>query len=136
MRLADIESSFLRHLYENLEVASGIKIFEHTNQIDFTTFTRWVVLDTLSNSLGNQPKQLWFVHCAVQKGLKHEKAELTSLVDTVLDVVDQGTRFMIYDDEGTGDPIGEMEVCEASLSPVLQHAGGGSFRSITVGLVY
>lgn len=135
MKLQDVEASFLRHLYENLTVTNNIKVFENINQIDFSALEKWIAIDSLTNSLGNEPKQLFFVHCAVQKGLKNEKSILAALVDLAVGFLEQGTRITAYD-YTTGLSIGEMEVCEASLSPVLQHAGGGSFRSITIGLVY
>ena len=135
MTLEQIEASFLRHLYTNLEVSQGVKIFEETNQVDFTSFENWVVIDTLSNSSTEQPKQLWFLHCALQKGLKNEKANLIKLVDKVMPLVQRYTGIPVYD-VVSGAQIGAMMVCEVSLSPVMRHPGGGAFRSITVGAVY
>lgn len=135
VKTSDVEASFHRHLYETLEVPLGIKIFESVNQVSFDKYTKWVVIDTLTNILGAEPKQLFFVHVATQKGLKNEKSELLALVDSVMVILEQGTRINMYA-ASTGLEIGEMEICDLSLSPVLQHPGGGAFRSFTVALVY
>lgn len=133
--LENLEASLQRYLYTNLELAKSIKVFESVNQVDFTSFTKWVVIDTLTNNLGAEPKQLIFLHIATQKGLKNEKAELTKLVDTVLGIIDFGFRIDVYS-YTTGLVIGEMEVSDASLSAVMQHPGGGAFRTLSLGLVY
>jgi hypothetical protein len=135
LTLHQVESALLRHLHEQLEVPLGIKIFESVFYVDFTTYTKWVVIDYLSNVLGPQAKQLLFLHIAVKKQGQNEAEELAKLVDSVYSVVDQGTRFAVYN-YTTGAVIGETEVCEVSLSPVMQHQGGGSYRSLTLGLVY
>ena len=135
MLLQNVEDSFLRYLYEKLEVAQGIKVFESINIVDFTSFTKWVVIDTLTNSTSEQPKQLYFLHIATQKGLKNEKAILTSLVDTVMAIVKKYSDIPVYDTT-SGLQIGGMMVSETSLSAVMQHVTGGNFRSITLGVVY
>lgn len=132
---SDVEASFHRHLYETLEVPLGIKIFESVNQVSFDKYTKWVVIDTLTNILGAEPKQLFFVHVATQKGMKNEKSELSALVDSVMVILEVGTRINRYD-ATTGVEVSEMEISDLSLSPILQHPGGGAFRSFTVGLVY
>jgi len=135
MTISDVESSLFKFLYDTFEVAQGIKIFENTNYVDFTTFNEWIVVDTLSNTTGSVPRANYFLHISIKNGLRNEKATLNRLVDKVCKEINPGRRFLVYDDT-TGVLKGEMEVCETSLIPVLQHAGGGSFRSLTVGIVY
>jgi hypothetical protein len=135
MKLTDVEASFFRYLYENLEVTDGIKVLEDINLQDFSGMVRWVVVDSLSNRLGPQPVQLYFLHIAVQKQGALAKAALVELVNKVVEVIDEGTSITVYD-YATGLEIGEMEVSETSLSPVMPHFSGGTFRSMTVGVVY
>lgn len=135
MNIENVEASFFRHLYEQLEIPYGISLFEEINRQDFSEYQEWIVVQPLANPLGNQPKQTFLLHAAVQKSGSAERVRLSRLVDKVLASIDQGTRIDTYD-YTTGELIGEMEVSEASLSPVMPHASGGSFRSITVGVVY
>lgn len=134
MKLVDVEASFLRYIGENLSV-SGITVFESVFMQDFTTFQKWVVIDSLSNSLKEQPKQIYFVHCAVQKGAANSKAVLTELLDTVHLLIEKGTRIDIYEVENEGI-IGEMEIIDVRLNPLVQHAGGGLLRSFTISIAY
>ena len=135
MKISDIESSLLKVLYDKFEVLEGIKIFENVYYQNFEDYDRWIVIDSLSHTTGSVPKALYFLHLSIKNGLANEKVVLNRLTDLVCAEINQGARFDVYDDL-TGHLIGEMEVCETSLSPVFQHAGGGSFRSLTVGIVY
>jgi hypothetical protein len=135
MKLENVEASLFRYLYEQLEVVHGIRLMEAINLDNFDDLAEWVVVAPLSNVLGFQPKQLFFLHAAVQKVGDDESIRLARLVDKVLSVMDQGTRIDAYD-VATGELTGEMEVSDMSISPVLRHASGGSFRSITIGVVY
>ena len=135
MTITNVEVSFYRYLYEQLEVPYGIKLFESTNLTDFSECEEWVVVDPLSNPLGQQPKQLYFLHAAVQKGGAEERLQLSRLVDKVVATVEQGSRIDVYDYD-TELIVGEMEICEVSMSPIMQHTSGGSYRSITLGVVY
>lgn len=135
MNLGNIEASFFRYLYEQLEVPHGVSILEDINLEDFEGYTKWVVIDSLTNPLGPAPKQLYFLHIAVQKGLKNGKVDLINLCDLVDSVVNEGTEIQVYDVE-TEEAVGVMTVSETSLSPVMAHFSGGMFRSMTVGIVY
>lgn len=136
MTQTDFEASIFRYLYENLEVPYGIKIYEDKNVVDYTAQEEWVVIDSLTTlRLDTQPKALYFFHCAIQKGLNNGKEKLTRLLDKVIPLMRVNSRIVLYDYD-SGDQIGEAEVCENSLSPILQHPGGGSFRSITAGVIY
>jgi hypothetical protein len=135
MNLASVESSLYKFLYDNFEVNLGIKIFENVNYVDFEAYDKWIVIDTLSNTTGSVPKANYFLHLSIKNGLLNEKVVLNRLCDSVTALITQGARIDVYDDE-TEELVGEMEVCETSLVPVLQHIGGGSYRSLTVGLVY
>lgn len=138
MNLLDLEMSLHRYLYENLELTQNIKIQQDINKVDYDSFDQWVVVDSLTNRLGPNPKQLWFLHCAVKQGQKNEKIILTQLVDSVLSLFDSGDgalRIPAYS-YSTGNVIGELEVTSCSLSPVLPHKGGGAMRSMTLEMVY
>ena len=135
MTISDIESSLFKYLYDNFEVPLSIKIFESVYYVDFDTFDRWVVMDSLSHSTGPLPKGNFFLHISIKNGLLNDKVVLNRLVDTVTSLIYQGVGIPVYSD-ATGVYIGDMEVCETNLVPVLQHAGGGSFRSLTVGVLY
>lgn len=134
MKLVDVEASFLRYIGENLSV-SGITVFESVFMQDFTTFQKWVVIDSLSNSLKEQPKQIYFVHCAVQKGAANSKAVLTELLDTVHLLIEKGTRIDLYEVQNE-EIVGEMEITDVRLNPLVQHAGGGLLRSFTISIAY
>ena len=135
MNISDIESSLFRFLYNNFEVPLGIKIFESVFYVDFKAYDKWIVVDSLTNSTGGVPKASFFLHLSIKNGLLNEKVVLNRLIDTVTQLINPGFRIDVYDD-ATGLPKGEMEVSETALLPVLQHAGGGSFRSLSVELVY
>lgn len=135
MRISDIESSLYKKLYDSLEVPFGIKVVENITYVDFTTYNAWLVIDTLTHTTGSVPKALYFLHIASKDGNYNDVQILNRLVDKVLDVVNQGARIDVFDDS-SGALIGEMEVCESSLSPVIKHPNGGNYRSLTVGLVY
>lgn len=135
MRISDVESSLFKFLYDNFEVPLGIKVFENVYYVDFETYNTWIVIDSLTHSTGSIPKANYFLHLSIKNGLLNEKVVLNRLCDTVTKLIAEGTRISVYNDE-TEELIGEMEVCETNLVPVLQHAGGGSYRSLTVGIVY
>lgn len=135
MKISDIESSLFKFLYEQFEVPSDIKIFENIFYVDFEAYDKWIVIDSLSHTTGSLPRANFYLHLSIKHGLVNEKVVLNRLIDLVCGLVNQGKRIDVYDD-ATGLLIGEMEVCETNLLPVLQHAGGGSFRSLTVAIVY
>ena len=135
MKLTDIEASFFRYLYENLEVAKSVKVLEDINLQDFEGMTKWVVIDPLTNSMGDQPKGMYFLHIAVRESGALAKEELIKLVDTVYDVINKGVVIPVYS-YSTGVQLGAMEICETNLSPMMPHFSGGIFRSMTVGVVY
>ncbi len=135
MNISSVASSVRKILYDNFEVPHGIKVFENIYYHDFDNYDQWLVLDALTNSTGPLPKALYFIHISIKNGLANEMVVLNRLTDLVCSVLNPMARFDVYDDV-TYQHIGEMEVSETSLSPVLQHAGGGSFRSLTVGFVY
>lgn len=135
MTLTDIEASFFRYLYEQLEVPYGIRVFEDITLEAYDGLQKWVVIESLTNPTGPQPKQLYFLHLATQKNGKYSKEELIRLVDRAISVIDKGTTIVVYDYD-TGLEIGGMEVCETSLSPVMPHFSGGAFRTLTVGVTY
>lgn len=135
MNISSLEASFFKVLYDKFEVLHGIKIFENVFYQDFETYDKWIVIDSLSHTTGAIPKALFFLHISIKNGLANEKVVLNRLVDLVCSEINEMARFDVYDDL-TEQLIGEMEICQTSLSPVFQHAGGGSFRSLTVGIVY
>ena len=135
MNIASVESSLFKFLYDNFEVPLGIKVFESVFYVDFKTYDRWIVIDTLTDTTGSLPKSNYFLHLSIKNGLLNEKVVLNRLCDTVTKKISQGTRIAVYDDESEV-LIGEMEVTNTMLVPVLQHAGGGSFRSLSVSIVY
>lgn len=135
MNISSIEASLFKVLYESFEVPSNIKIFESVFYVDFKSYDRWIVIDTLSHDTGPLPSAFFFLHISTKQGLQNEKVVLNRMIDQVTEVFNPGARFDVYDSE-TAALIGEMEVSETNLAPVFQHAGGGSYRSLTVGLVY
>ena len=135
MTIEDVEASFFKYLYDELEVSHGVAILEDINLASFDGMEKWVVIDSLSNPLGAEPKQIYFLHIAVQKGMKRSKALLNSLVSLVDSVVNKGVAIAVYDSDTTAE-IGGMTVSKTSLSPVLPHYSGGMFRSMTVEIVY
>lgn len=135
MSITNLEVSFYRYLYEQLEVAKGIRLFEAVDLEAFTALTEWIVIETLTNPLGAAPKQLYFLHISLQKGMKNEKILLSRLIDKVVAAVNNGVRFPIYDYD-TAEQIGQAEIIETSLSPMMNHVSGGCFRSLTVGVAY
>lgn len=135
MRISDIESSLFKFLYDNFEVPYGIKIFENVYYVDFETYDKWIVIDSLSHSTGAVPHANYFLHISIKNGLLNEKVVLNRLCDSVTDLINPGCRMDVYDD-ASAELIGEMEISDTGLVPVLQHAGGGSFRSLSVKLVF
>ncbi len=135
MKIADVESSLYKVLYDNFEALLGIKIFESIFYLDFETYDKWIVIDSLSHTTGSIPKANYFLHLSIKNGLLNEKVVLNRFCDEVTKVINVGARFNVYDD-ATEALIGEMEVCETSFQPTLSHAGGGSFKSLAVSLVY
>lgn len=135
MNVADLSSSLRKILYDNFEVPHGIKIIENIYYQDFDAYDKWLVIDSLTNTTGPVPKALYFIHISIKNGLANEMVVLNRLTDLVCSVLYPMARFDVYDD-ATFALKGEMEISETSLSPVLQHAGGGSFRSLTVGIIY
>ena len=133
--LIDLEASFFRYLYETLEVAHGVTILDDITLRDYDGLSKWVVIDSLTNNIGPQPKQLYFLHIAVQKGGENEKDDLIRLVDLVMQVIYYGAAIPVYS-YASGEVIGGTQVVETSLSPVMPHFSGGKYRSMTVGLVY
>lgn len=135
MKIADVESSIFKFLYDNFEVLSGIKVFESVYYVDFETYDKWIVIDSLSHTTGSIPTAHYFLHLSIKNGLLNEKVVLNRLCDEVTKLINPGTRIDVYSD-ATGILIGEMEVTDTGLVPVLQHAGGGSYRSLSVSFVY
>lgn len=135
MNTASVESSLFKYLYEKLEDPFEIKIVENIAYIDFSTYNSWVVIDQLTHTTGSIPKALYFLHIASKDGNLNDTQILNRLVDKVLAVVNEGCRIDVFDDSSEV-LLGDMEVCETSLSPVIKHPNGGNYRSLTVGLVY
>ena len=135
MTITDIERSLFKVLYDAFEVPHGIKIFDSVYYVDFETYEKWVVIDTLSSSAGPIPRDNFALHISTKKGLRNEKYILSRLVDSVAGLFAPLQRFDVYDDQ-TGLLKGDMEVCAATLLPLMQHGGGGSFRTLQIGLVY
>lgn len=135
MNISSIESSLFKYLYENFEVPLGIKIFENVYYVDFDTYDKWIVIDSLSHTTGSIPTAFFFLHLSIKNGQQNEKVVLNDLIDAVTKLVNPGLRIDVYDSR-TALRVGELEVTETTLAPVFQHAGGGSYRSLTVGLVY
>jgi hypothetical protein len=139
MRTADIEASLYRYLYEHLErdAYEPIHIFEDIVSVSYDAYRQWLVVDSLSSPTGDQPKQHFFLHAAQQKGAPRAKDTLNRIVDRVLALIEQGTEIEIFDSSLDQDVvIGVMVVSNTSLSPILQHKGGGSMRSLSVTVVY
>lgn len=135
MTISDLESSLFKFLYDTFEVPLGIKIFENVNYVDFDTYDHWIVIDALDHSTGSIPKANFFLHISIKNGLINDKVVLNSLVDKICYYINPGFRFTAYSDS-TAEIIGQIEVSNTSLAPVLQHTGGGSFRSLGVSFVY
>jgi hypothetical protein len=133
--LSAVEASFLRYLYENLEVPHGVTIFEDLTSADFSSEGKWVVIDTLANSLGGAPRQSYFLHVATHKSAPNPKAALTALVDLVKDLVEMGQEITLYNPD-TDAVIGTLHVVQHSTGPVLQHKGGGGMRTLNIALAY
>lgn len=135
MRISDVSSSIYKLLYETLEVPFGIRVVENASFIDFAVYDKWIAIDSLTHTTGSIPRALYFFHVANKDTGPNDIRDLNRLTDKVLDIVNQGARFNVYNDLD-GTLIGEMEVSETSLSPVIKHPEGGNYRSLTVGLVY
>ena len=131
--LSSVEASLYKYLYEN--VPEGVVVFEDVISEDFKTHQKWIVIDSLTNNTGPQPIQQYYIHVAQQKNEPNNKASLTALVSAIYSKIDEGSCIPLYDID-TVDLIGQMRVSKTSLSPVIQHRGGGSMRSINIGVVY
>ena len=131
--ISSVEASLYKYLFET--VPEGVKVFEDVISEDFHTHNKWVVIDSLTNRLGDQPVQQYFIHVAQQKNEPNSKATITKLASDVYKLIDEGTSIPLYDID-TVNLIGSMRVVTASFSPVLQHRGGGSMRSISIGVAY
>jgi hypothetical protein len=135
VNISSLESSFFKLLYETFEVPFGIKIFESVYYVDFTTYDNWIVIDSLSHTTGSVPKAQFFLHLSIKNGLMNDKVVLNALIDKVTAAINQGFRFNCYDSV-TALLIGEAEIADTNLAPALLHMGGGSFRSLSVEIVY
>lgn len=135
MKLEDIEASMMRHLYEQLQVPYGIKVYEDLISQNFDLYDEWVVIDSLGNPMGAEPIQHYYIHSAIKNGMPNSKQKLNVLVDKVSAVIDKGTEIKIYS-YSTKELLGYMTVSDFSLSPVLQHSAGGAMRSVAVSVVY
>jgi len=135
MKLQDIEASMMRHLYEQLQVAHGIKVYEDIVSQDFELYDEWVVIDSLGNPMGAEPVQHYYIHAAIKNGAPNAKHKLNVLVDKVEEVINLGTEISLYS-YSTGELLGYMTVSDFSMSPVLQHSAGGMMRSLAVSAVY
>ncbi len=135
MNISSLEDSFFKLLYDKFEVAQGIKIFENVYYVDFELCDKWIVIDSLSHSTGSLPKAMFNLHISIKNGLMNEKVTLTKLVDAVTKVISPGFRFDLYNSD-TELIESEAEVVSTNLLPIMRHLGGGSFRSLTVGIVY
>lgn len=133
--LTNIEASLMRYLYTNLTLAQGVKVFEDVYTQDFDNYTEWVVIDTLSGTLGVQPKQNFFIHVATHKGSPNAKDKLTRLFDTVVELLAEHTDIPLYDYDSE-ELIGSMYVVRPSSTPVVQHKGGGNMRTLSMSLIY
>ena len=131
----NVEASLLRYLFENLTVPHGVKIFEDIYSQDFDRFEKWVVIDTLSGTLGVQPKQHFFIHVATQKAAPNAKEALTRLFGMVAVLLTEGTEVLLYDYD-TNTIIGSMFVLNPSATPIMQHKGGGNMRTLSLALTY
>lgn len=135
MKIADIESSLYKFCYEQFELPLGIKIFESVYYVDFTSYDQWIVIDSLSHTTTSIPTAHFFLHLSLKSGLLNSKVALNRLCDTVTQLINPGTRIDVYSDS-TGLLLGEMEVGDTSLTPQLDHSGGGGYRSLSVSIVY
>lgn len=135
MKITDVERSLFKYLYDNLEVPSGIKIFDSVFYVDFTSHDKWVVLDPLSNSNTSTPRANFSLHISIKNGLRNASIILSRLVDTVSALFPEYKRIAVYSDQ-SGTLCGEMEVCALGLLPTQKHVGGGEFRTLSVSVVY
>jgi len=135
MNIASVEASLHKFLFDNFEILLGIKVFESVYYVDFENYNSWIVIDSMGHTTGPIPRADFYLHLSLKNGLANEKALLNRLIDAVTSVINPYTLIDVYDD-ATEELLGQMEVVETSLLPVLQHAGGGCYRSLAVGLVY
>jgi hypothetical protein len=129
----NVDASLYKYLAELTPV--GVRVFEDVISEDFDAATQWVVIDTLSDAAGDQPKQNYFLHIAQQKGAPNSKSILNKLVGAVYSIVDEGSVLPLYDVE-TELEIGQMRVANCTVSPMMIHKAGGSMRTISLGIVY
>lgn len=135
MDTASVESSLYKFLYDNFEAPLGIKVFESVYYVDFKSFDKWIVIDSLGNTGGSLPKANFFLHISIKHGLARETQVLNRLVDQVTKVIYPGVGIDVYDDADEV-LVGGMQVSNALLTPVMKHLGGGSYRSLSIGIVY
>lgn len=135
MTFEDVEASVVRHLYEKVQLPYGVKVYEDLISQDFVSYSEWVVIDSLSNPLGAEPVQHYFIHIAIQNEAPNAKQKLNVLTDKVVSALDFGTEIKLYS-YVTRQLIGYMTVSDASISPVTQHKGGGMMRSLAISIVY
>lgn len=131
--ISSVEASLYKYLFET--VPAGVKVFEDVIYEDFQAHNQWIVIDSLTNKLGAQPVQQYFIHVAQQKNEPNSKATITKLASDIYKLIDEGTTIDLYDIDSV-ELIGSMRVVSTSFSPVLQHRGGGSMRSISIGVAY
>lgn len=135
MTLEDVEASLVRHLYERVQLPYNVKVYEDLFEVDFDNYPEWVVIDSLSNTLGAEPVQHYFIHIAIQNEAPNSKQKLNVLTDKVVNELNEGTEIKAYS-YVTKTLIGYMTVSNCSLSPVTKHKGGGMMRSLAVDIVY
>lgn len=135
MKLQDVEASMMRHLYEQLQVVHGIKVYEDLISQNFDLYDEWVVIDSLGNPMGAAPIQHYYIHAAIKNGMPNSKHKLNVVVDKVEQALNEGTSINLYS-YSTKELLGYMTVSDCSLSPILQHSAGGAMRSMAVSVVY
>lgn len=134
MTISELENSLFYLLYNNFEVLSGIKIFESVYHVDFKSFDKWIVIDSMSHTTGSYPKAVFYLHISIKNGLLNDKVVLNKLVDDVTAVIFPMARFDLLDSDA--QVVSEAEITDTSLLPVVLHAGGGSYRSLGVEIAY
>jgi hypothetical protein len=130
----NLNASLYKYLNDQLSGA-GVKIFEHIYLQSTSGLTKWVVIDVLAGNLGAQPSSLIMLHMAVANKDSLAGEELDGLQDLVIPMFEEGQRIDVYD-RVTKLKTSELEVCKPSLSPILEHAGGGLKRSLTIEINY
>ena len=129
----NVDASLYKYLTEQTPV--GVRVFDDVISEDFDTANQWIVIDTLSDNAGEQPKQNYFLHIAQQKNAPNSKSILSKLVGAIYSIVDEGSMIPLYDVE-TELELGQMRVSNCTVSPMMIHKAGGSMRTISLGIVY